>query len=198
MDTDTRWRPRQCTGIVRSIAGRAGLPSKADAIPVVMLNLEQDHKRWRDRLPLISAETAGLRPDVIALNEVCVPLQTARLLRDSATAATGIPYKLVQQTRVNGLSKVESEALLTQFAIVETGNLDYQAHDIVALVARVVIEERPVDFYVTHLYRSRGADFYCGFFRCSSFCNGSTAGRTASRRSCAATSTPPSMPLRPG
>jgi endonuclease/exonuclease/phosphatase family metal-dependent hydrolase len=125
---------------------------------VVTLNLEQDHKRWRDRLPLISAETAGLRPDVIALNEVCVPLQTARLLRDSATAATGIPYKLVQQTRVNGLSKVESEALLTQFAIVETGNLDYQAHDIVALVARVVIEERPVDFYVTHLYRSRGDD----------------------------------------
>ena len=67
---------------------------------VVTLNLEQDHKRWSDRLPLISAEIAGLRPDVIALNEVCVPLQTARLLRDSAIAATGIPYKLVQQTRV--------------------------------------------------------------------------------------------------
>jgi hypothetical protein len=51
------------------------------------------------------------------LNEVCVPLQSARLLRDSAIAATGIPYKLVQQTRVNGLSKVEGEALLTRFAI---------------------------------------------------------------------------------
>ena len=94
---------------------------------VVTLNLEQDHKRWSDRHPLISAEIAGLRPDVIALNEVCVPLQTARLLRDSAIAATGIPYKLVQQTRVNGLSNVEGEALLTRFAIVETGNLDYQA-----------------------------------------------------------------------
>lgn len=126
---------------------------------VVTLNLEQDHKRWSDRLPLISAEIAGLRPDVMALNEVCVPLQTARLLRGSAIAATGIPYKLVQQTRVNGLSKVEGEALLTRFAIVETGNLDYQAHDIVALFARVVIEERPVDFYVTHLYRLRGDDF---------------------------------------
>ena len=125
---------------------------------VVTLNLEQDHKRWSDRHPLISAEIGNLRPDVIALNEVCVPLQTARLLRDSAIAATGIPYKLVQQTRVNGLSKVEGEALLTRFAIVETGNLDYQARDIVALVARVVIEERPVDFYVTHLYMSRGDD----------------------------------------
>src|ERR1700748_1667979 len=125
---------------------------------VVTLNLEQDHKRWSDRLPLISTEIAGLRPDVIALNEVCVPLQTARLLRDSAIAATGIPYKLVQQTRVNGLSKVEGEALLTRFAVVETGNLDYQTRDIVSLVARVEIEERPVDFYVTHLYMSRGDD----------------------------------------
>ena len=56
---------------------------------VVTLNLEQDHKRWSDRHPLISAEIAGLRPDVVALNEVCLPLQTARLLRDSAIAATG-------------------------------------------------------------------------------------------------------------
>ena len=65
---------------------------------VVTLNLEQDHKRWSDRHPLISAEIAGLRPDVIALNEVSVPLQTARLLRDTAIAATGIPYKLVHRT----------------------------------------------------------------------------------------------------
>ena len=56
------------------------------------------------------------------------------------------------------MSKVEGEALLTRFPIIETGNLDYQARDIVALVARVVIEERPVDFYVTHLYMSRGDD----------------------------------------
>jgi endonuclease/exonuclease/phosphatase family metal-dependent hydrolase len=125
---------------------------------VVTLNLEQDHKRWSDRHPLISAEIAGLRPDVIAFNEVSVPLQTAKLLCAAAVAATGIPYKLVQQTRVNGLSKVEGEALLTRFSIIETGNLDYQARDIVALVARLLIEERPVDFYVTHLYMSRSDD----------------------------------------
>jgi len=69
--------------------GRAGFRARPMQFRVVTLNLEPDHKRWSDRLPLISAETAGLRPDVIALNEVCVPLQTARLLRDSAIAATG-------------------------------------------------------------------------------------------------------------
>jgi beta-glucosidase len=125
---------------------------------VATLNLEQGHKRWSDRHPLISAEIAALKPDVIAFNEVSVPLQTAKLLREAGIIATGIPYKLVQQTRVNGLSKVEGEALLTRFPIIETGNLDYQARDIVALVARVEIEERPVDFYVTHLYMSRGDD----------------------------------------
>ena len=125
---------------------------------VVTLNLEQDHKRWSARQPLISGEIAALKPDVIAFNEVSVPLQTAKLLRDAATAATGIPYNLVQQTRVNGLSKVEGEALLTRFPIVETGNFDYQTRDIVALVARVVVEGTPVDFYVTHLYMSRGDD----------------------------------------
>src|SRR5436305_905710 len=125
---------------------------------VVTLNLEQDHKRWAGRQSMISAETAALRPDVIAFNEVSVPLQTARTLRDSATAMIGVPYNLVQQTRVNGLSKVEGEALLTRFPVVETGNLDYQTRDIVALVARVPIGEATVDIYVTHLYMSRGDD----------------------------------------
>jgi endonuclease/exonuclease/phosphatase family metal-dependent hydrolase len=125
---------------------------------VATLNLEQDHKRWSDRQQLISAEIAELKPDVIAFNEVSVPLRAAKILRDAAIAATGIPYKLVQQTRVNGLSKVEGEALLTRFPIVETGNLDYQTRDIVALVARVLVEGTQVDFYVTHLYMSRGDD----------------------------------------
>src|SRR5437016_1118516 len=125
---------------------------------VATLNLEQDHKRWSDRHPLISAEIVALKPDVIAFNEVSVPLRTATLLRDAAIGATGIPYKLVQQTRVNGLSKLEGEALLTRFPIAETGNLDYQTRDIVALVARILVEGTPVDFYVTHLYMSRGDD----------------------------------------
>jgi hypothetical protein len=61
---------------------------------VVTLNLEQDHKRWSRRHPLISAEIADLKPDGIAFNEVSVPLQTAKFLRDVAIETTGIPYKL--------------------------------------------------------------------------------------------------------
>jgi endonuclease/exonuclease/phosphatase family metal-dependent hydrolase len=117
---------------------------------VATLNLEQDHKRWELRRELVVEHLAAVRPDVLALNEVCMPLRTAHWIRDAARERSGLEYYLVQQTRVNALSGVEGEALLTRFPIVETGNLDYRTRDIVALVARLAIGGRPVDFYVTH------------------------------------------------
>jgi endonuclease/exonuclease/phosphatase family metal-dependent hydrolase len=123
----------------------------------VTLNLEQDHKRWAMRRPLILDEIARLAPDLIAFNEVCIPLQSARDLRDAAAERTGHDYTLVQQTRVNSLSK-EGEALLTHCPVIETGNFDYQARDMVALVARVLVHGMPLDVYVTHLFMSRGDD----------------------------------------
>jgi endonuclease/exonuclease/phosphatase family metal-dependent hydrolase len=110
------------------------------------------------RRELIAAQLVELKPDVLALNEVCLPLQTARWLQGVAKDRMGIEYALVQQTKVNGLAGVEAEALLTRFPIMETGNLDYQARDMVALVARIVIDGEPIDIYVTHLYRSIGDD----------------------------------------
>jgi endonuclease/exonuclease/phosphatase family metal-dependent hydrolase len=40
----------------------------------------------------------------------------------------------------------------------ETANLDYQTRDMVALVARILVDDAPLDVYVTHLYMSRGDD----------------------------------------
>lgn len=123
---------------------------------VIILNLEQDHKRWPARRPLIEAELARLKPDIVGLNEVSVPLQTAHLLRQAISMAAGVDYGLVQQTKVNSLSKLEAEAMLSRFPVIESGNLDYQAGDMVALVARVLVGGSPLDVVVTHLYKSRG------------------------------------------
>ena len=123
---------------------------------VATLNLEQDHKRWDARRELIQAEIDRLKPDIMVFNEVCIPRQSARSLRDAASTLTG--FRVVQQSRTNGLSKIEAEALLTRFEIVETGNFDYQTKDIVALVARVLVGDTPLDVYVTHLFMSRGDD----------------------------------------
>jgi endonuclease/exonuclease/phosphatase family metal-dependent hydrolase len=125
---------------------------------IVTLNVEQDHKRWNQRRSLIVDGMKVLEPDVIALNEVCITHQTARQLKGEIEAARGIGYNLVQQTRTNGLSALEGEALLSRFPVIETGNLDLQAEEAVAQVARLLVEGKPLDVYVTHLYMSRGND----------------------------------------
>lgn len=123
---------------------------------VATLNLEQDHKRWELRRELVVEQLAAIDPDCFALNEVCLPKQTAKWIQQAMAERYGRRYALVQQTRVNGLSAVEGEALLTRLPIVETGNLDFRTRDIVALVARLALGERQIDVYVTHLFMSRG------------------------------------------
>src|SRR5688572_12745922 len=118
-------------------------------IRVVTLNMEQDHKRWEARRELIVEELAALKPDVVCLNEVCVPLRSARWVQRAAEARLGVEYALVQQNKANSVSAVEGEALLTRLPLRETGNFDYQARDMVALVARVAVDSEPVDIYVT-------------------------------------------------
>lgn len=49
-------------------------------VRVVTLNLEQGQKRWESRRPLIAEEIGRLKPDIVAFNEVSVPLQSARNL----------------------------------------------------------------------------------------------------------------------
>ena len=125
---------------------------------IATLNLEQDHKRWSARRELIVDQLEHLQPDVLALNEVCIPLETGRYLQQVATRRLGVDYNLIQQSRANGLSQVDGEGILTKFPVKETAKFDYRARDIVAQVARLEVEGHLVDVYVTHLYQSRGED----------------------------------------
>jgi len=125
---------------------------------IATLNLEQDHKRWEARRELIVQQLGTLTPDVWALNEICLPLQTGRWLQREARTRLNLSYTLLQQSKVNAASLVEGEGLLTRYPVVETANFDYRALDMVALVARLNVDGHLVDVYVTHLYRSRGDD----------------------------------------
>ncbi len=106
---------------------------------VATLNLEQDHKRWLDRRELIVDQLERLRPDVLALNEVCIPLQTGRYLQQAASQRLGVDYNLIQQSRVNGLSQVDGEGLITKFLVRETANFDYRARDSVAQESKGIL-----------------------------------------------------------
>ena len=83
-------------------------------------------------------------------------------------SAQDIDYNLVQQTRANSLSLVEGEALLTRFAVVETENFDFQTRDMVAQVARVLVDGGRWMSREPHLYMARGDDS-SGCFGFSSF-----------------------------
>ena len=123
------------------------------AFRVATLNLQQDHNRWDERRELIVEQLGQLKPDLFALNEICLPQETGRWLQRIARERLGIAYSLVQQSR-----RVDAEGILTRVPIVETANLDYRAQDSVALCARVEVEGRPLDVYVTHLDGSANPD----------------------------------------
>ncbi len=124
---------------------------------VATLNMEQDHKRWDQRRDLIATQMGELAPNLFALNEICIPKHTGGWLQRIAKERFGTSYALVQQSKVGALQH-DGEGILSSFPIVETANLDYRTRNAVAAVARVEIEGRLLDFYVTHLYMSRGDD----------------------------------------
>jgi endonuclease/exonuclease/phosphatase family metal-dependent hydrolase len=125
---------------------------------IATLNLEQDHKLWEMRRELVAAQFGRLRPGVWALNEIHIPSQTGRWLQRAAARQTGTQYALVQQSKVGNDGRSQGEGLLTRFPVVETANLDYQSHDCVALVARVEVDNRLLDVYVTHLIAAKVDD----------------------------------------
>jgi endonuclease/exonuclease/phosphatase family metal-dependent hydrolase len=125
---------------------------------IATLNLEQDHKRWEMRRQLVTEQFGKLCPDLWALNEIHIPSQTGRWLQRAASQETGTRYVLVQQSKAGEDGRAQSEGLLSRYPIIETANLDYHSHDCVALVARVEIDGRLLDVYVTHLIAAKVDD----------------------------------------
>ncbi len=128
------------------------------AFRIATLNLHQGFKRWGERRELIIEQLGILCPDILALNEISVPLQTGRWLQRMAHERLGLRYALVQQTKSGYWTEDEAQGLFTRFPIIETSNLDYLSRGRVAQVVRLEIEGRQVDVYVTHLHHVRGED----------------------------------------
>ncbi len=82
---------------------------------VATVNRWQDHKSWGERRELIVDQLEQLRADVLALNEVCIPLQSGRYLQQAAATRLGVGYNSIQQYKVNGSSGRPVDALRTPF-----------------------------------------------------------------------------------
>ena len=118
---------------------------------VAILNHQKAMDRWKRRRELVVEQLDNLRPDVLALNEIDMPTESARWLQRVALERLGLQYSLLQQSQVNALSEVGGQALLVRFPVVESANLDYRSLDRVAQVARLDVDGTLVDVYVTHL-----------------------------------------------
>ena len=126
---------------------------------VATLNLARNEKRWEERRELIVQQIGALRADVFALNEISTGLETGQWLRRAIRERFGIEYLLVQEYKSGETSLVkDAEGFLTQHRVIESAHVEYLSHPGVAVALRVEIEGQCVDFYVTHLYRSRGED----------------------------------------
>jgi endonuclease/exonuclease/phosphatase family metal-dependent hydrolase len=80
-------------------------------VRVVTLNLRQDLDRWPERLPLVVEALASAAADVIALQEVALPIDQDRLIA-SMLADAGLPYA-VHTAPKWGDQNAEAVSLLT-------------------------------------------------------------------------------------
>ena len=126
---------------------------------IATFNLHQGFKRWEERRELIVVELGALRPDIMALNEISVPLQTGRWLWREVNERFNSEYSYIQQNKAGAfISEEEAQGILTHFPVLESGHYEYLARGRIAQVARLKIEGRQIDIYLTHLHHVRDED----------------------------------------
>jgi len=122
---------------------------------IATINLHQGFKRWEERRELIVSQLGELNPDILAINEISVLLQSGRWLQRVTKERLKLQYALIQYSKTNEASLYEAQGMLTRFPVIETGNTDYLSRGRIAQVTRIDIEGRQVDVYVTHLHHIR-------------------------------------------
>jgi len=127
-------------------------------ITVATLNLRNRSDRWLDRRQLIVNELTEVRPDLLSLQEIFLPIGQGKWLRNQVnsriTGSSSNPYKLIQKRRrhlVQGY--YEGIGILSQMPVL--------SHDMVSLgyggriALRVTVEltgKEPLDFVAVHLH----------------------------------------------
>ena len=126
---------------------------------IATFNLHQGFKRWEERRELIVEQLGVLRPDIMALNEVSVPLQTGRWIWREVNERFDTKYSYIQQNKAGAfISEEEAQGILTIFPVLEAVNFEYLARGRIAQVIRLEIERRQIDIYLTHLHHVRDED----------------------------------------
>ena len=116
------------------------------ALVLVSLNLLNDLTFWDLRALLIVAELRRLNPDVIALQEVALPLNNARWLADQLGE-----YTVQLQPKTGARREHEALALLSRLPVTPHDGLELIHQDRVAQRITVRVGDAPLVIANTHL-----------------------------------------------
>jgi endonuclease/exonuclease/phosphatase family metal-dependent hydrolase len=127
--------------------GRAGSEASDRSVVVATLNLLDDLRYWDRRAPLVLAEFERLQPDLIALQEVSLPLDQARWLSDELGG-----YEVLMCPKSGRRSGREALSVLSRLPVVAHDTYEYGLQNRVAQRAVVQTEGKFLAFSNTHLH----------------------------------------------
>jgi endonuclease/exonuclease/phosphatase family metal-dependent hydrolase len=135
-------------------------------VSIVTFNLLNKPSRWEERRHLIAAELAQLQPDLIALQEVALPDNTAAWLAERLGA-----YTVHVSSKTGALQGHEGIAILSRLPVERCLTLDLQSQSRVAQLIQVRVDGRRFilangHFYfhvVDHIERVRQVQHFLGW-----------------------------------
>ncbi len=125
-------------------------------LTIATLNLHLNLDRWLQRRELVVSELLELQADVIALQEIALPIQQGYWLRNQLNArmGSGVPYQLVQRRRRSLMNWYEGVGLLSRLPIISADSIALSFARIAVRIAVDLPSGDTVDVVSTHL-RSR-------------------------------------------
>ncbi len=119
---------------------------------LLTLNLRHDADRWLERRALVAAALAAHAADVIAFQEVALPVRQADLIAADLMALGQPTYTVHVASKWGEESSREGIALLSRLPVVEVDTLNLPVGGRVAQRLRVLKHDLPFDVVNTHLH----------------------------------------------
>lgn len=149
-----------------AIANRWSVRFCMSKVSIVTFNLLNKPSRWEERRQLIAAELAQIQPDLIALQEVALPDNTAAWLAEQLGA-----YTVHVSSKTGALEGHEGIAILSRLPVEQCLTLDLHSQSRVAQLVQVRAGSRRIvlangHFYfhvVDHIERVRQVQYFLGW-----------------------------------
>lgn len=120
---------------------------------IVTFNLRHDADRWTERRSLIVQALSEQNADLIAFQEVAIPIRQAHeIAHDLNAAIGGQPYAVHVQPKGGDERLYEGIAILTKLPAVEVDAIDLPGGNRVAQRIRVIWDGKPLNLINTHLH----------------------------------------------